>query len=570
MLCDPLLMVNSLVERRRVAHVPNVGALLQKPEPARPAAAASTSADGGGGGDDTKTVTVAQTAPKGAKRVAHTPTAGSVTRPKIPAEFGGKVPTAIRQRYLDHFCTDLLKVYPGNEALAYKKALEEEQAVYNRSPSRRVYVNLAVTTVKRLRDAAAGALRTHGTWIMFPHQRAMQDLTNVYGSYAAGRPPPQHPAPALLPMPHHCLVYGCSPTDENFYLLRPLQLPAYESYGAAPVPNRTVSHMDVLAGKGGTIGSWSIERNKKVEDIKSDAELYERLQPYVLTEEQLEQNGFPRPDPRGRPGHAHLAHVDSRSRITRLGAPCRECVRCSRTYGVDADGRQLVEDSCVYHWGRVFTRRGDKRHACCSQPAPADGCCVATCHVSDNFDPENLVGYMATMDKPDPEDGNHGVYALDCEMCYTQNGCELTRVTVINSDGTTVYETIVKPDSPILDYNTRFSGIQEKDMEGVTCTIRDVQAVLLNMFSSKTILIGHSLESDFKALKLIHPTVVDTSVVFPHKMGRPYKRALRNLCSEHLKRIIQNDVGGHDSAEDAISCMDLMLWRLKEDAKLMR
>ena len=48
----------------------------------------------------------------------------------------------------------------------------------------------------------------------------------------------------------------------------------------------------------------------------------------------------------------------------------------------------------------------------------------------------------------------------------------------------------------------RFSGIKESDMSGVTVTIRDVQAVLLSMFSSKTILIGHSLESDFKALKV--------------------------------------------------------------------
>lgn len=42
-------------------------------------------------------------------------------------------------------------------------------------------------------------------------------------------------------------------------------------------------------------------------------------------------------------------------------------------------------------------------------------------------------------------------------------------------------------------------------------------------------------------LQLIHPTVVDSSVVFPHKMGPPKKRALRNLAGEYLKKIIQND-----------------------------
>lgn len=87
----------------------------------------------------------------------------------------------------------------------------------------------------------------------------------------------------------------------------------------------------------------------------------------------------------------------------------------------------------------------------------------------------------------------------------------------------------------------RFSGISEKDMKDVTTSLLDVQATFLSMFSSKTILVGHSLESDFKALKLLHKTVVDTSVMFPHKNGPPFKRALKNLCSEHLRKIIQND-----------------------------
>ena len=49
----------------------------------------------------------------------------------------------------------------------------------------------------------------------------------------------------------------------------------------------------------------------------------------------------------------------------------------------------------------------------------------------------------------------------------------------------------------------RFSGVTEADLKNVTTTIRDVQAVLLSMFSSETILCGHSLDSDLKALKVI-------------------------------------------------------------------
>lgn len=71
--------------------------------------------------------------------------------------------------------------------------------------------------------------------------------------------------------------------------------------------------------------------------------------------------------------------------------------------------------------------------------------------------------------------------------------------------------------------------------------LRGVQAILLSMFHSKSILIGHSLESDLKALKIIHSVVVDTSILFPHKMGPPKKRALKNLAIENLRKIIQED-----------------------------
>jgi len=40
---------------------------------------------------------------------------------------------------------------------------------------------------------------------------------------------------------------------------------------------------------------------------------------------------------------------------------------------------------------------------------------------------------------------------------------------------------------------------------------------------------------------MIHNTVIDTSLVFPHARGPPYKKALRTLCGEILQKIIQND-----------------------------
>lgn len=133
------------------------------------------------------------------------------------------------------------------------------------------------------------------------------------------------------------------------------------------------------------------------------------------------------------------------------------------------------------------------------------------------------------------------VLALDCEMVYTTGGCELARVTIVDSHLRTVLNTLVRPDHPVIDCNTRFSGLQRAELDRATERITDVQARLLHLIDSDTILVGHSLESDLTALKLIHTRVVDTSVLFPHRLGPPRKRALRTLVADYLERIIQQD-----------------------------
>ena len=164
----------------------------------------------------------------------------------------------------------------------------------------------------------------------------------------------------------------------------------------------------------------------------------------------------------------------------------------------------------------------------------------------ETVDYSNMRGFVTTIDKGE---GERKVLALDCEMVNTTVGTELCRVTVIDYNGDTCFESLVMPDNNILDHNTRFSGIKAEHLEGVKTKLRDVQAQLLFMIDAKDILIGHSLESDLRAMRLLHNTVVDTSVVFPHKRGAPFKRALRTLAEEHLKRIIQSDGSNTECAE---------------------
>ncbi|KAF8462662.1 hypothetical protein DFH94DRAFT_831793 [Russula ochroleuca] len=166
---------------------------------------------------------------------------------------------------------------------------------------------------------------------------------------------------------------------------------------------------------------------------------------------------------------------------------------------------------------------------------------------------------------PDSKPGYQSVYAIDCEMCITADGKALTRVCVIDyATNKVAYDQFVKPPSPITDYLTRFSGITAQALESVTTTLADVQAHLSTLITPSTILIGHSLESDLRALQLSHPRCIDTALIFHHPRGRPLKPGLAWLTRKWLGRTIQDrGPGGHDPEEDARACVDLLKAKIK-------
>ncbi|XP_076775542.1 RNA exonuclease 1 homolog isoform X2 [Arvicanthis niloticus] len=493
-------------EKRRIAHVPNPR-LAATPTGAKRALPASSSQVSHGpepGSQPLKTRTLSGMASKTTttvtpKRMAHSPSLQSLKKPVIPKEFGGKVPTVVRQRYLNLFIEECLKFCPSNQE-AIEKALNEEKVAYDRSPSKNIYLNVAVNTLKKLRGLVPSTVPSL--------------------SKASGR--------------------------------------------------RVVSHEVVLGGKLAAKTSFSLSRpsSPRVEELKGTA-LYSRLREYLLTQEQLKENGYPFPHPE-RPGGAVIFTAEEKKP---KDPSCRICCRCGTEYLVSSSGRCVRTEECYYHWGRLRRNRvaggWETQYMCCSAAVGSVGCQVAKQHVQDGRK-ENLEGFVRTFQKELPEDAHAGVFALDCEMSYTTYGLELTRVTVVDTDMQVVYDTFVKPDNEVVDYNTRFSGVTEADLVDTSITLRDVQAVLLSMFSADTILIGHSLESDLLALKVIHGTVVDTSVLFPHRLGLPYKRSLRNLMADYLRQIIQDNVDGHSSSEDASACMHLVIWKIREDAKTKR
>lgn len=250
------------------------------------------------------------------------------------------------------------------------------------------------------------------------------------------------------------------------------------------------------------------------------------------------------------------------------------CVRCFKKFSLNGQTNEYItKDKCIYHWGKmrnVHHNSNNFKWDCCNGKENSNGCTVGNMHVwtgitqgcNGPFD-----GYVRT--KPSRViscDGNYGIYALDCEMCFTKNGLELVKVSVVDIKKKIMYDTLVKPDNEIVDYNTRFSGITESMLNKTNKNLKDVQNDLMSFITAETILIGHGLENDLKALKILHTTVIDTCVVFPHYLGYPFRNSLKTLARTILNKQIQ--IREHDSIEDAKVVVDLILERVKHDNKI--
>ncbi|KAH7707840.1 hypothetical protein AAVH_24913, partial [Aphelenchoides avenae] len=83
-----------------------------------------------------------------------------------------------------------------------------------------------------------------------------------------------------------------------------------------------------------------------------------------------------------------------------------------------------------------------------------------------------------------------------------------------------------------------------------------IRSELFKCVDQSTLLVGHSLENDFTALRMVHKNVVDTSETFRYGAFGSGKWSLRELAATLLKVKIQQ--GSHCSVEDARTCMHLM------------
>lgn len=78
----------------------------------------------------------------------------------------------------------------------------------------------------------------------------------------------------------------------------------------------------------------------------------------------------------------------------------------------------------------------------------------------------------------------------------------------------------MRPERPITDYNTRFSGITAAMMAGVRTTLAEARARLAALVPAEALLVGHALQNDLVALRLAHGRILDTALLYPHPKVR--------------------------------------------------
>ncbi|KAK3905128.1 hypothetical protein C8A05DRAFT_13030 [Staphylotrichum tortipilum] len=305
------------------------------------------------------------------------------------------------------------------------------------------------------------------------------------------------------------------------------------------------------------------------------------------------------------------------------------CDRCTTRFQVfpgrrEEDGALTSGGKCVHHPGRFYfperTLRGDsdrpaKRYRCCQQVVgESPGCVSGATHVFKTTSPARLAALVPFAETP----GNEGVppdraVCFDCEMGYTVRGMELLRLTATSwPDGRELLDVLVRPVGEILDLNSRYSGVwpehlvnaqpwsesdttqlstqhpqppasdetnppkqQKKTPMKIVPSPTAARTLLFSLLSPSTPLIGHGLENDLNAARIIHPTLIDTILLFPHPRGLPMRHGLKMLMETRLNKAIQVEVEGgvargHDSGEDARAAGELVRLVVGERWKGMR
>ncbi|SCZ88630.1 BZ3500_MvSof-1268-A1-R1_Chr2-1g04535 [Microbotryum saponariae] len=332
-----------------------------------------------------------------------------------------------------------------------------------------------------------------------------------------------------------------------------------------------------------------LARQKKREEEYRGRLTTDRVQKFIHDVETLRKFDYVVEVPEGAGG----------DRLTEEGN-LRTCDRCGKEFKVSAELTEAERTACSYHFGKMITEKhrgsSGSRHrlayprllsslfvflagikqrvwSCC--PTVGAVTCSQGPHIFRDSAIDVLHSRVGFLETSSFESTTRScpaldIVALDCEMVYTTSGMSLARLTVIDATGTIILDEHVRPQGAILDLNTRFSGVQEGDIENASLDVVGVRTALGILIDRETVVVGHGLENDLKALRCVHRKVVDTAILFPHPNGGTWRHSLRNLTKDILGKFIQDSdpALGHSSVDDSKAALELVRWKVKEQARL--
>jgi DNA polymerase III epsilon subunit-like protein len=292
-----------------------------------------------------------------------------------------------------------------------------------------------------------------------------------------------------------------------------------------------------------------------------------------------------------------------------------KCDRCSGRFqvfpGRRDDGSLTTGGQCTYHPGKPIypprkktdhiTGHKESYYSCCNETlGTSAGCTKGDTHVYKVSETKRLASILQFEQTPtQPGKGLLPPVCFDCEMGYTTLGLELIRLTAVSwPEGKELLDVIVRPMGEILDLNSRFSGVfpehytnavpygssaaktssfilEERETESRPLQVVEspaaARALLFQLLQPETPLIGHAIDNDLNSSRIVHPTVIDTVILYPVGAGLPNRMSLKTLSRKYLDRHIQTGGNrGHDSKEDAIATGDLVRVKAAETWKVLK
>ena len=140
---------------------------------------------------------------------------------------------------------------------------------------------------------------------------------------------------------------------------------------------------------------------------------------------------------------------------------------------------------------------------CCMRDISTPGCRIST-HVFKITDVHHLAGQEPYLQTRSMLPTHVPIVGLDCEMAYTTAGMELIRLILVDIEGNLLLDQLVLPRNEVLDLNTQFSGVATLNATVPnTLDLKSARAKVCDIIGEETTVLGHGLENDFNALRLV-------------------------------------------------------------------